>query len=146
MAATPTDFTAPLAARTISAGITGPDAATIPGLRQGLSPTKGNGMSGEYDPNSMIYDSKAAALRQYANRATDIVERPLDRVSGASERVHRSAHLVEEFVERFNGPLPLSGGTAVKPPEAIGHHGSINRLFEAIDRLEIAIAALNKIG
>jgi hypothetical protein len=66
-------------------------------------------------------------------------------LKAAAERVARATNNVENFLTRFHGPMPESAngtGGAVSD----NYRNDLDSLFTALDRLEGAVVALDRIG
>lgn len=75
-------------------------------------------------------------------------DRPLESLPLAVNRVNNAVVGVQQFLDRFHGPSPekeASGGPAPLP-DLMHHSAVLGRLFEALDRLETRVDALNSIG
>lgn len=74
------------------------------------------------------------------------VDRPLDRISVAADRIERCAELVNQFNERFSGNGETCASGSTETPKPYGHNANLARLFDALERLETNIANLAAIG
>lgn len=85
------------------------------------------------------------ALSSYGADATT-GNRPLESLASAAMRVNSAAVRLDQFIDRFNGAEPtLSHGTAA--PEAPAPYAqNIERLFSAIERLEMRVDTILSIG
>jgi hypothetical protein len=90
-------------------------------------------------------------MMEYASPlAEQPIDRPLESIASAANRVNGAVVRVQSFLDRFNGAKPepaataggLNNGSAIRTP----HRESLDRLFAAIDRLEDRLEALDSIG
>lgn len=83
-----------------------------------------------------MYDTLAAAPRPSPE---------LGRLKYAAERIAKVALTVDAFLERFNGPVPQSAGSAGQPISD-NYRNDLETLFGVVERLETTVAALEHIG
>ena len=69
----------------------------------------------------------------------------LGRLKAAAERIERATLNVHQFLTRFHGPRPEQT-MADKGPTCDSYRNDIESIFEALDRLENVVGALEHIG
>lgn len=93
-----------------------------------------------------MYDNQTAGAAMVAGNARDT--RPLETIAVAVNRVNSAQVTIQRFIDRWHGETPkepMAGGDSpqtVTTPHAI----NLERLFQAIDRLETRVQALDQIG
>lgn len=69
----------------------------------------------------------------------------LGRLKAAAERIARATNNVENFLTRFHGLAP-ENATASGGPTSDNYRNDLETVFQALERLEIAVSALDHIG
>jgi len=98
------------------------------------------------------YAQAGAALGNPTGLGGQQLERPLDRIGIAADRLQKLNSIVYEFTSRFHGPTPPAapsasvGCLAAEPNYGGGHQGNLARLFDQLNALEEQIHSLSAIG
>lgn len=72
--------------------------------------------------------------------------RPLETIAAAALRVNTAVVNIQEFLDRCHGLPPEAGCEADAPPPPSSYINSLDRLFEALGRLESRIEDLIQLG
>lgn len=84
-------------------------------------------------------------MNQTAEAIAD-VPRPLETIAIATQRVNTATVNIQLFLDRFHGMPPEAGCEADAPPPPSSYINSLDRLFEALGRLESRIEDLIQLG